>query len=96
MPAKKLTTQIRKHASVLARIGEITGIGRIAALAVDASDSAVARLVKEARLAGVSERKIVTALRAREAAEQAQNLVAVLLPVVPAPAVLRALAGRRK
>lgn len=83
-------------AAVAAKIGEWTGVGRIAALAVEADERAVARLVALARKHGVSERRIASALRGKAWLERAQSLVAILFPIVPSPTVMRALAGRKK
>lgn len=79
----------------LRAIGRTTGVGHVARAAVDMHDAAINRLVIDARRLGVSEAKIRVALRAKRAADRMQNLVAILFPFVPSPAVMRGLAGRR-
>lgn len=80
---------------ILGAISEATGVRALAELAVNATDAIVNRAVALARESGVSERKIQKALRARQNAERLQSLIALLIPVVPNPALLRALAKKR-
>jgi len=77
----------------LAKLGEVTGAGAIARVAVGTHDALIERLTSWALDNGVPEATVKRALAAYAKTQRVQSYVAILLPFVPNPAALRALAG---
>lgn len=78
----------------LRRAGEASGASAIARGLVGSVDAAIEKMVELARDEGISEVKIQQALRAHRKLEAAQSMVALLLPFIPSPKLLRLLAKK--
>lgn len=87
MARDKIHKRVRKDRERLAKLRE-------AAAAFDTKEEVVARLVSAARRYGVHEFTIRHALVAVDAYERMSKLTAILVPIIPAPAILRLVAGK--
>lgn len=80
--------------ALLRGAADMTGVSAVARVVIEASDDIVDRTVALAREHGVSETKIRAALRLRSKAERLQSLVALVLPGLPNPRLLRYVARK--
>ncbi len=78
----------------VSRLIDSTGVTAIAKAAVGSLDTAIGKAVTLAREEGVPEKHIRAALRAQQKAEQLQSMIALLLPIVPSPKLMRLLARK--
>lgn len=76
------------------RAGEASGASAIARGIVGTVDAGIEKMVSLAREEGISEAKIQKALRAHRKMERWQSMVALLLPFVPNPKLMRLLAKK--
>jgi hypothetical protein len=78
----------------VSRAVDLSGVTAIAKAAVGSVDAAIAKAAAIAREEGVSERHIAAALRAHKKIEQLQSMIALLLPIIPSPKLMRLLAKK--
>lgn len=86
-PEKGLSGLIR-------RAGEASGASAVARGIVGTVDAGIERMVQLARDEGIPETQIRRALRAQRALERYQSMVALLLPFIPSPKLMRLLAKK--
>ncbi len=92
---KSVFSEIEKYASeTMYAIGESLGLDKFAAMAVEAEEAAIKRLVALARAHKVSEKSIARALTSFDRVKKIQDLVTILFPFVPGPSIVRVLAGK--
>lgn len=79
---------------VIRRAGEASGASAIARGIVGTVDAGIEKMVALAREEGIPERQIQKALRAHRKLERWQSMVALLLPFIPNPKLMRLLAKK--
>lgn len=93
-PGKPAPAREGGISGLIRRAGEASGASAIARGVVGSVDAGIARMVQLARDEGISEAKIQKALRAQKALERYQSMVALLLPFIPSPKLMRLLAKK--
>lgn len=93
-PEAPAPAQERGLSGMIRRAGEASGASAIARGIVGTVDAGIEKMVDLARQEGVSEAQIKRALRAQKKAEQWQSMVALLLPFIPSPRLMRLLAKK--
>ena len=92
MPTK--TTLTHATTKAVRKLADATGVGEIARALVGAEQAVIDRLVDKARELNISKAKISAALRAKRKHDQALSVVALLIPSLPNPALLKLIAGK--
>lgn len=77
-------------------LADLAGVREIAKIAVDGEDAIIERLVQLARDHDVAEATIRKALRLKKKSDQLLSILAILYPMIPNPAILRAIAGKKE